>query len=563
MRVKVNKTYYDLSENDFVAHGGEGRVYAVKRTAFKIYDDANKVIPAGKIKELSKLAHRDIIKPKALIEVQDSSGDYLVIGYSMRYIKTTYALCELFPKAFKNRKNVSDKKCLSLIAQMQETVSHIHSKKILIVDLNEMNFMVNSRFDKVYFIDVDSYQTPSYPATAIMDNIKDRHSKTFSELTDWFSWGIVTFNLLVGIHPYKGKHPHVKTMDERMQKNISVFDPNVRVPKTCNSLNAIPGNLRQWYKAVFQDGLREAPPIDYLGTHSIMPISEAKCSYSKCVAYVVTEEKEAQWDIHDYYKFKNTECLINNAERYNLYFKGRYLSAKFNVLGVYGSTLIAGSIVDDKLELYNISKMRSIKHIEVQADNIISIDGRIYIQCANNIMEVCFQGKEYDPMVSLRKVGNALPHATKAYPGVMLQNMLGTCYASIFPKEGECYQYHLPSLDKCTIVDAKYSNEVLMVVITKKGKYDRFIFHLKKGKVIEEREINDVDHSGLNFVVLNNGICVSMTEQEKVEVFYKDKLTSIKVIEDPMIGSGIRLFTDGSKVFFADKKKLYHLSVKE
>ena len=51
------------------------------------------------------------------------------------------------------------------------------------------------------------------------------------------------------------------------------------------------------------------------------------------------------------------------------------------------------------------------------------------------------------------------------------------------------------------------------------------------------RKIENITPSGLNFTVLDSGVCVSLTEDEKLEVFSVSKgSTSIKSVEDPMLG---------------------------
>ena len=58
-----------------------------------------------------------------------------------------------------------------------------------------------------------------------MDSVRDRHAAGWNEGTDWFSFALVSFQMFVGIHPYKGKHPALKTLDERMAQNVSVLHP--------------------------------------------------------------------------------------------------------------------------------------------------------------------------------------------------------------------------------------------------------------------------------------------------------------------------------------------------
>src|SRR5207248_7337064 len=112
----------------------------------------------------------------------------------------------------------------------QEGVRHVHERGILIVDLNEMNFLLDASVEEILFIDVDSYQTPGFPATALMESIRDRHAARFSQATDWFSFGIVSFQMFTGIHPYRGKHPTLTGLDARMERNVSVLNPEVAVP---------------------------------------------------------------------------------------------------------------------------------------------------------------------------------------------------------------------------------------------------------------------------------------------------------------------------------------------
>ena len=149
-----------------------------------------------------------------------------------------------------------------MIRKAQSIVQDVHKVGIIIVDLNEMNFLVDKKFKELYFIDVDSYQTPSFPATAIMESIRDRQTNTFSTLTDWFSFGIVSFEMFIGIHPFKGKHPSIKTMDERMKANMPVFHKDVKYPNVCQPFDIIPQAYKNWYKAMFFEGKRLPPPLE-------------------------------------------------------------------------------------------------------------------------------------------------------------------------------------------------------------------------------------------------------------------------------------------------------------
>lgn len=221
MRVKVKNQTVELHDSDEIGHGGQGKVFAKRALAYKIYHDASTMLPVGKIQELSALTDRKIIKPEDIVFHRNRP-----VGYTMRYIPTSHPLCKVFTKVFKQRNGISQDNALDLVRDMQKTLQHIHDSGILVVDLNEMNFLVDDKFTGVYFIDVDNFQTPSYPAGYLMDTVRDRTSpkNKFSKSTDWFSFAIVSFQVMVGIHPYKGTHPRYgKDWNARMEKNASIF----------------------------------------------------------------------------------------------------------------------------------------------------------------------------------------------------------------------------------------------------------------------------------------------------------------------------------------------------
>jgi hypothetical protein len=74
------------------------------------------------------------------------------------------------------------------------------------------------------------------------------------------------------------------------------------------------------------------------------------------------------------------------------------------------------------------------------------------------------------------------------------------------------------------------------------------------------RIVEDIDYPALNFVVLDNGVVVSIDEQAAVEVFSnKVGSTKIKRIEDPDITAHMILSKAGTQVFCHTGKTLYTL----
>lgn len=551
-KIEVAGQTISLSKNDFLAQGGEGSIYVRGSVAYKIYLDPTKMIPVGKIRELSALSLPTIIKPEQIIYEGNKE-----VGYTMQFVEKTYPLCQIFTKAFRERTGLTSDLSLGLVRDLQQTIAHIHQKKTLVVDLNEMNFLASNNFKHIYAIDVDSYQTSSYPATAIMESIRDRHSKTFSENTDWFSFAVVSFQMFVGIHPYKGGHPTLKGFEERMQKNVSVFNPEVSVPKAVLPFDVIPEVYRNWYKAVFEKGLRTAPPADLIATiHAITQVQTTVTSKM----FTIIPIAEYEQLLRGFFINGSSNVAIGQDELY-LNCNSSKKTVKFDLTrkfvgGFFGSSpLLMVQGEEGNLVVHNLYTGKNYETI-LQTDRLMSYCGRIYANVNEHVYEMVFYGSEMDMIVTQQVVAKVLPHASKLFPGVVIQDLLGTCYASVFPNSGECYQIRIDELKGYKLIDAKYDRGVLMIVGNKKGVYDRFIFSIKEDQIVEKRKVEDISYNGLNFITLVSGVCVGINEEDKIEMFFSNALTKVKIIEDSKINSGYSLCTDGERVLFVEGNKI-------
>lgn len=248
-----------LVGSDFMASGGEAQIFKQNKLIYKIYHKPSDMIPDGKIHELQNIKDPKVLIPKDIIT--DKKG--VRVGFTMDFIDGVTPLCRLFTNAFINQNNVSNDTLIDLVKQMQETINKIHSASCIQVDGNELNYLVDeTNFKSCYFIDVNSYQTKSFPATVIMPSIRDWAAKSFNELTDWYSFAIITCQLLIGTHPFKGKHPDFKRhdMESRMRANISIFNSEVSIPKSVRDFSMIPSNYMDWFIDLFEKGKRLAPP---------------------------------------------------------------------------------------------------------------------------------------------------------------------------------------------------------------------------------------------------------------------------------------------------------------
>jgi len=68
----------------------------------------------------------------------------------------------------------------------------------------------------------------------------------------------------------------------------------------------------------------------------------------------------------------------------------------------------------------------------------------------------------------------------------------------------------------------------------------------------------------LNFVVLETGVCAHIDEEERLELFAnKPSSAQVKVVDDPVLTSAMKLHKSGPNVLFSQGNKLYKLSTRK
>ncbi len=548
-----------LHRSNFKAQGGEAAIYVKGSHAYKIYTDPARTIPLAKIRELSALTDPNIIIPLNLLLDRTNRP----VGYSMRHISKAFALCQLFPKAFRQRRNVTPELVLGLVRKLQEGVTHIHSKGILIVDLNEMNFLVSQDLREIFFIDVDSYQTPSFPATVIMESVRDRHANSFTVASDWFSFAVVSFQMFVGIHPFKGTYPPLeslvskeKRLDVRMRANISVLRSGVSIPTSCLPFSFIPPAYVDWYRAVFEEGKRLPPPG---AVQNVLILSTSEQENIESALFDVVEVKDFGDEILSY----DGEVTITQK---SIFFRGRRYSKPAGDVKVLITPrlrqLIAVSIETAGLRFLNLTAGKEIIH-DYEAEEFMLAKGQLYIKQHTNIFLVEFIETARQTLLSLKPATNVMSKSTRMFEGLAIQNLLGTNYASVFPAPGMCYQLRLPELDSYRIVDAVLNHNVLIAIGTRQGSYDKLIYRFMDDfSSYDLRIMSDIQASGIDFKVLDSGVVLHLTDEDKLEVFFRQKdSTTIKVIQDPAIEGGVKLFNSGVQALIARGPRLYKIKL--
>lgn len=259
MRVYVDdEGWVELDDGMLVAEGGQGRVFAKGDRAYKIATVAAAILDPRKLAILATIRSERVIKPLASIRTAPG-GD--IVGHAMHLVRRTIPWMQLVPRAARSRHGIDRAAALLLCDRLRELVVELHALDIAAVDLSSNNVLVDTRRRVPYLIDVDSMQAPGFPATAITPQIDDPLAGgCHGPASDWFAYAILGFELLVGIHPFRGTHPRVQGLEARMAAGISVLDREVALPPVCEDPRALPSALLAWFDDTFRGRLRAPPP---------------------------------------------------------------------------------------------------------------------------------------------------------------------------------------------------------------------------------------------------------------------------------------------------------------
>ena len=158
---------------------------------------------------------------------------------------------------------------------------------------------------------------------------------------------------------------------------------------------------------------------------------------------------------------------------------------------------------------------------------------------------------------------SVLPKASTLFPGVIIQDVLGSCFVHVLTGDDRARQLHIPELDAYRIVDARWSagtqGGVLMLVGVLDGQYDRLEIRFSPHfETYEIHSVSDTGASALNFVVNDAGVCVAMGDDGKLELSHvAQKATARKHVDDPFLDADLRLFGHAGRVLAARDNSLY------
>jgi len=559
-----------LTQNDYVASGGEGTVYRKGGSVIKIYHDADRMrrerLP-DKIALLTRIRHSYIVSPKGL--VLDANGD--PIGLHMDHVDGE-PLPRIFTNAFRARASFTDDDGSALVDRMRETVRAAHGSGAVMVDGNEFNWLAqiggHSRKPEPRVIDVDSWAIGRWPASVIMPSIMDHHSRGFSQLTDWFAWGIVTFQVYAGIHPYKGTLSGYGPgdLERRMKANASVFSNGVGLNAAVRNFRNIPGRLLDWYVATFQHGERTVPPSPFESGVTTARIAQVKIATASAAGLVIHEKLFGESGDRAIRIFPGGTALLRSGRVIDLALRREITQGAGSdteiittdegwLLADMRGTAVSARFIDrDTLTEHVLT-------IPVRGRRLFRSNDRLFIVTERGLTElrVMSLGK---PVLAAGNTWGALPNSTRWFENVGIQDASGASYL-IAPFGTEaCAQIRVRELDGLVPVDAKAGHRFVAVVASdRSGSYHKLEFRFDEEYGSYKFWKEPTDRTELNLAILPRGICASIEKDGELALFVPSTRVT-KLVADRTVTTDMLLDRWGEKVTYLKDGAVWQVRMK-
>jgi len=569
--VLVGRGNFTLRPDSYVTSGGEGAIYRIGDTVIKLYADKKKMQRDGmvdKIKLLHALKHEFVVAPEGV--VTDQTG--VPIGYHMPFASAE-PMSRVFTNDFRQRESFGDKEAVIVAAHMRDTVLFAHKQGAIMVDANELNWLValdKKRGPTPRVIDVDSWVVGGkIPAqVAKMPSIRDWHNPAVSVASDWFAWGVVSFQLLTGVHPYKGALAGYNPAEflERMKANKSVFSPGVRLNRAVRDFSCIPTELLCWYEATFQNGERTVPPSPLKTGTTVPGAARTLRVVTTPTGSLVFEKLYAVTGRHVLRVWPSGIALLADGSLVELDMKktiGNVTSKEVEVIRVDGGWLIA-TFADNRLYFTFISLATGkseVLHSQLSGLGIFRSANRLFVRTEAGITEVGVMQFSKPILASLQTWGT-LSGSTEWFDGVGVQDALGAKFLVIPFAQKSCAIQRAPELDAVRVIMAKSGPRfVVLTTLNRSGEYERleFVFDCDYQGYTLSR--HNVDGPELNLVILQKGVAASIVKDGELAIVVPTT-GNTTIVSDKHVATDMLLGSIDDRVVYVLNGALWSLRMK-
>jgi hypothetical protein len=560
-----------LRQADYVATGGEGSVYRASATVVKIYNDVKKMQRDGmreKIRLLSQIHHPYISAPQGI--VNDTNGH--PIGFYGTFAEGE-PLPRVFTTAFRTREKFGDEHAKTLAHRMQEAMQCAHDHKAVMVDPNELNWVValaGKKGPEPRVFDVDSWAIGKWGASVIMPSIRDWHSSGFTPQTDWFAWGILTFQIFTGIHPYRGTLTGYQPgdLESRMKANASVFAPQISLNRAVRDFSCIPQPLLSWYEETFQKGKRSKPPSPFdKGIAAIAPQAQVYRTITTATGNLVYEKLFAVSGKKALRVYFCGAVLMDSGVVIDLQTKREIITVESHeaeVVKCKDGWLIADwhtaepvfSFVDER------TRTKQTLPLVLKGRHVLRYENRLFLVHGEELAELTLMQVGRPLLTVGKRTAVLTPLATRWFDGVGVQEAFGAKFLVLPFGESACVTVRVRELDQLKPVSAKAGNRfVSLVMVDRKGVYQKvelaFTTDYSSYKVWQ----GGADGPELNMAILGKGVCATITNDGELVIFVPSN-GNVNKVQDRQISTDMQLSAWGDTVVYIENGAVWKLRMK-
>ncbi len=539
----------ELRSSNYVATGGEGSVYRVGSTIVKLYTDTKKMRRDGmpdKLRLLSQIKHPYIVAPRGLV-LRGADP----IGFYMPFAEGE-SLTRVFTTAFWHRESFSTKKALTLVDRMRDTMRAAHDHKAIMVDANELNwlsFLKGKDGPEPRAIDVDSWAVGKWKASVIMPSIRDYHAQTFDERTDWFAFGIVSFQILTGIHPFKGTLDGYKSgdLEGRMRANASVFSKGVGLNRAVRDFGSIPTPLLEWYQATFEKGERSIPPSPFdKGVAAVARPAMTKRTVvtgTGSIAYLKLFERTGDPVIRVYpcgVVLLASGALIQVSSKQELL---TGLGSDTEVVQTADGWLIGTAVSGGHTFTFvdRRTRAKEVLPFLLTGRKLFRYENRMFMVTDDELVELSLMNVGKQLLTIGKRTQTLRPNATHWYDGVGIQKAFDATFLVLPFEDSALSTVRVRELDGLTAVAAQAGNRFATIVgIDKTGTYSRVdvVFSADYATYTAAKEA--VDDPDLNVALLPKGVGATIRDDGELLIFVPVN-GNTKLVKDKDIATDLPL----------------------
>jgi hypothetical protein len=228
---------------------------------------------------------------------------------------------------------------------------------------------------------------------------------------------------------------------------------------------------------------------------------------------------------------------------------------------------IFAKIEDGYIKLHTPNKYYNLIPITLACTEKMIINNTLFLKNKEKLIELAINVMGKNITFAPKTVWAVEPNSSQMFSNVIYQSVLGKSFIAIpLPTyaKSKFIIKQIPELDNYRVIDGKFQNRICMFTLHKDTDYSRAILIFDPTYDRYKIDIKvGIDYTPINFVVLDNGVCISITDDDAVEIFMnKIDKPDIKRIEDPEVNSAMKLCNDGVQVRVFKGEKLFTIKMR-